>query len=360
MKNLQKLEFYTVVTVILSLFVFTALAGEEKKIGQEMEKFTPSLQKCNTLIGVALKNIKGDTLGTVDEFILDSPVDYCCQEGMESKAGKEMKTTGMDEKERGMPMELGDNRIAYIVITPDKSIKTMHERLLIPWDIVQVQFMSKEKGEKPYFVLRKEKVALNDAPGFNGDKWPEHFGRDWKDKVNPFFGVQEKEYLKKMSISKSMRKMADENVSTKWIRHQRVTKLMGSNVKEEKGESLGKLKDVFIDTRDGVLVYAAIEHGGFLGMGENLAAIPWTALGLQGDEKSLIASVTKSNFENLAMGEKEFSLLNDMTQARRLYDRFQRQPYWETYSYIGSKEMEKMKKAEPEKIESKSSQKGGV
>ena len=75
------------------------------------------------------------------------------------------------------------------------------------------------------------------------------------------------------------------------------------------------------------------------------------------DKDIFIASVTKAVFEQCAMGEKNFSMLDNMTDARSLFDHFKCQPYWVTYSYLTAEEIEKMKMVAPEKAEIN---KGGV
>ena len=207
MRNLQKLEFFTVVLLMLGLFSFTAFAGEEKQTGQEMEKFSPNLHKSNSLIGVSLQNNKGENLGTVKEFILDCPINNCCPVGENPKKEKEKKAGMAEEASRTkdlcMPICLNENRIAYIVISPDKSIKTAHDRLPIPWNALKVMPMNEERGVKLHFVLFKDSVALSDAPGFSKEQWPETFGKDWKEKVNRFYGVAEKKFLMKMSMARA-------------------------------------------------------------------------------------------------------------------------------------------------------------
>jgi len=57
----------------------------------------------------------------------------------------------------------------------------------------------------------------------------------------------------------------------------RGSKLIGADVENTQGESLGDIKDVVFNSR-GQIEYAVLAFGGFLKMGEKYFAVPWAAL----------------------------------------------------------------------------------
>lgn len=63
-------------------------------------------------------------------------------------------------------------------------------------------------------------------------------------------------------------------------------------VKNFKGEDLGEIEDLAIDLKNGKINYAVIEHGGVLGIGEKLVAVPTASLtpGTENDEVILGAT----------------------------------------------------------------------
>ncbi len=61
------------------------------------------------------------------------------------------------------------------------------------------------------------------------------------------------------------------------------SKLIGMDVKNPQGENLGEIKDIVIDST-GKVRYAAISYGGFLGMGDNMYAVPLEAFTFERDE----------------------------------------------------------------------------
>jgi sporulation protein YlmC with PRC-barrel domain len=57
-----------------------------------------------------------------------------------------------------------------------------------------------------------------------------------------------------------------------------VEKIIGSKVINVKGETLGKIEDLVVDIDTGRILYAVLESGGFLGIGDKLFPVPWESL----------------------------------------------------------------------------------
>ena len=64
----------------------------------------------------------------------------------------------------------------------------------------------------------------------------------------------------------------------------RMSDLLGMAVKNLKGQQLGTVKDVVVGTTSGQIRYAALSFGGFLGIGDQLVAVPWESLRYHHDE----------------------------------------------------------------------------
>jgi sporulation protein YlmC with PRC-barrel domain len=67
----------------------------------------------------------------------------------------------------------------------------------------------------------------------------------------------------------------------------RVSQLMGLNLQNSQGESVGEIKDIVLDARSGKVNYAVVTYGGFLGMGNKLFAVPFKAFKVQVDPDEL-------------------------------------------------------------------------
>ena len=77
----------------------------------------------------------------------------------------------------------------------------------------------------------------------------------------------------------------------------RASKVIGSNVVNDAGETIGEIDDVLVSS-DGKKPYAVLSIGGFLGMGTHLVVVPYEAL-KYGDEKVTLLGGTKEGLKML-------------------------------------------------------------
>jgi sporulation protein YlmC with PRC-barrel domain len=75
--------------------------------------------------------------------------------------------------------------------------------------------------------------------------------------------------------------------------------LIGKEVRNAKGESLGKVEDLVINVKDGSIVYAALQYGDTLGFGGKMFAIPPGAMKLSDDWKTFVLNVNKEEFDKV-------------------------------------------------------------
>jgi sporulation protein YlmC with PRC-barrel domain len=68
--------------------------------------------------------------------------------------------------------------------------------------------------------------------------------------------------------------------------------LLGSDVKNSQAQDVGNLKHLMVDPHTGRVMYAVVAMGGFLGMGERTVIVPWNALEVARDGKSLVLNVS--------------------------------------------------------------------
>ena len=74
--------------------------------------------------------------------------------------------------------------------------------------------------------------------------------------------------------------------------------LLGNDVYNKDGESLGDIKEFMVDMTSGKVAYAVLSFGGVLGMGDKLFAVPWTALSLDTAKKCFRLNATKDTLKN--------------------------------------------------------------
>jgi PRC-barrel domain protein len=106
--------------------------------------------------------------------------------------------------------------------------------------------------------------------------------------------------------------------------------LIGDSVVNESGDDLGKIEAIMLDVTSGRIAYAVLSFGGFLGMGDKLFAIPWSALTLDTDQKCFILSVDKERLEKAPGFDKDhWPSMADATWATELHSYYSTTPYWE-------------------------------
>jgi sporulation protein YlmC with PRC-barrel domain len=74
--------------------------------------------------------------------------------------------------------------------------------------------------------------------------------------------------------------------------------LVGNDVCNQKGERLGDIKEIMLDTASGKVCYAVLSFGGVFGIGEKLFAVPWNALRLDTENKRFELNVETDRLKN--------------------------------------------------------------
>jgi sporulation protein YlmC with PRC-barrel domain len=104
--------------------------------------------------------------------------------------------------------------------------------------------------------------------------------------------------------------------------------LTGDDVVNHKAEALGDIKEIMLDMRTGKVAYAVMSFGGFLGMGDKLFAVPWTALTLDTVNKRFVLNVEKDRLENAPGFDKDaWPDMADATWANELHSFYGTKPY---------------------------------
>lgn len=81
--------------------------------------------------------------------------------------------------------------------------------------------------------------------------------------------------------------------------------LMGNDVYNTKDEKLGDIKEFMIDMSTGQIVYAVLDFGGFLGMGDKLFAVPFRALGLDTKHHRFTLNASKEHLKSAPGFDKD-------------------------------------------------------
>jgi sporulation protein YlmC with PRC-barrel domain len=90
------------------------------------------------------------------------------------------------------------------------------------------------------------------------------------------------------------------------LKHLAVSSLIGDNIFNPAGETLGKIKDIMIDISECKIEYVVIEFGGFLGMNQKYFAVPMQALTIAKEHKNaFILNETKESLKRYPGFDKD-------------------------------------------------------
>ena len=123
------------------------MQGKIKKTDPD-KKFRRVLA-ASTIAGDTVKNAAGEDLGKLDELMVDIP----------------------------------SGKIAYAVLSFGGVLGIGNKLFAVPWNALTV-----DEDEK-CLILNAEKKALETAPGFDKDNWPDMADTTWGSEVSRFYGV---------------------------------------------------------------------------------------------------------------------------------------------------------------------------
>ncbi len=110
----------------------------------------------------------------------------------------------------------------------------------------------------------------------------------------------------------------------------KASSIIGTSVVNAKGDSLGDIKEVVIDPRSGKVAYAVVSFGGFLGMGEKLFAIPFSAFKYDLPKNDYVLDVSKERLKAApGFDANHWPAMSDEKWNRDVYKYYERSPYWE-------------------------------
>lgn len=119
-------------------------------------------------------------------------------------------------------------------------------------------------------AINIDEAQLTDTPGFTGD---------WPDVTNPRYDVEVEQFWRNLGSDVVPNRMAS-GVRSVSGTVARASNLLNSDIFTPEGENLGNLDDMLIDLGSGEVRYVVLSIGGFLGLGEELRAIPLSAFDL--------------------------------------------------------------------------------
>lgn len=116
------------------------------------------------------------------------------------------------------------------------------------------------------------------------------------------------------------------------MRHTQVlsaSSLSGNPVVNAQDEDLGNIKEFMLDAHRGTVAYAVLSFGGFLGFGDKLFAIPWSAMTVDAENERFVLDVPKEKLEQApGFDQDNWPDAADETWLGEVYDYYGAERYW--------------------------------
>ena len=230
-----------------------------------------------TLRGMDVKDQQGNTLGEVERVMFDTE----------------------------------DGRVAYVVLDFDGWVEIGGRHVAAPWEALKLTPGAREA------TLTVDREKLRQAPGFAPAAWPPTVERPWLYDVYNYYGYPPYPALRARTVDRLELMSADT--------------LVGRDVENRQGEDFGEIADLAIDLSNGRIAYVILEYGGWLGLGEKLAAVPWQALKAEVANPRVTMDITKDKLKTLpSFAREEWPQTLDRQWLANVYDQYGAKPYWET------------------------------
>jgi len=104
----------------------------------------------STLTGDAVQNAAGESLGKVDEIMID----------------------------------IASGKVAYAVLSFGGFLGMGNKLFALPWSTLRVD------EDQQHFVLDIDKTKLENAPGFDKEHWPDMLNTAWRNEIFTYYGAE--------------------------------------------------------------------------------------------------------------------------------------------------------------------------
>jgi sporulation protein YlmC with PRC-barrel domain len=110
----------------------------------------------------------------------------------------------------------------------------------------------------------------------------------------------------------------------------RASEIVGKNVANPEGDSLGTIKDIVIEPHTFKVAYVVVSFGGFFRMSGKLFAMPFGLFKYDVDKSEYILDLPKEKLERAPGFDPEhWPAMSDEKWHRDVFQYYGHRPYWE-------------------------------
>ena len=108
----------------------------------------------------------------------------------------------------------------------------------------------------------------------------------------------------------------------------------GTNVYDMNGNKIGEIDHLMIDKVSGMVRYAIMSFGGFLGLGHSHYPLPWTSLKYDTGQEGYVTDVTEQQLKDAPQFSDDS--WTDRNWETKWHEHFGTRPYWEEQEAVGT------------------------
>jgi hypothetical protein len=194
------------------------------------------------------------------------------------------------------------------------------------------------------FLVTPEKITLNIdrsklmlSPVITITELGRLYAPDYRDTVNNYFSEEIYDTQERNTGAVSEEMMESPGTAEKLDLY-KCSGAIGLSVRNSAGEDIACLKNFVFDTRQGNIAYGLVAFGGFLGIGEKTAAVPWASLNVQTDTAIVKLDASRDTLEACVIPGNNLEKLSEQQFARQIHENFGAQPYWEVLGFVPPEE----------------------
>jgi len=252
----------------LAVAAGSGLMAQEKGAAPPSDKGLEVLFKASAMRGLPVVNAANEDLGKIDDLAITP-----------------------------------DGTVSYLALSYGGTLGVGDKLFAVPFKAVTFHDNLRGKGAGNFYArLNVGKDHFEKGAGFNKDAWP----------TEPDTGILKAAGKEGAAIKSDVREAArdaKEAATGAKKRIYRSSKLIGSSIKNNQNESIGKIGDMMIHSGTGKVAYVALSYGGVGGVGDKLFAVAFDAFipkPLEGKaEETWTLDVEKTYFDGNAGFDKK-------------------------------------------------------
>ena len=203
--------------------------------------------KASNLIGCAITNPKNESLGEIQDIVLDSR----------------------------------NQRVAYVVVAFGGTLGFGEKYFAKPWRLIEI--VQRSSDDLPRATLGLDLATLKAAPGFDKANWPDMANPSWASQVDQYYGDRKEGTVPagsaepKGSAKDGTSGAAQPPASAAFV-HRRFSQILGTRVTDARRNRIADVEDLVVGVESARIEGMLLSFGGVLGIGESVALVPVEAM----------------------------------------------------------------------------------